>query len=123
MPGMPADDALHYRMHRDPRCSHQQIIRQVLRLRKEPILDVGAAQGMLGQTVKEAGGGGLVMDAVEMNPRWAEMARPYYRQVFATSIEAAPLPSKTYRTVVCGDVLEHTPDPVAVLRRLREAAA
>src|SRR4030095_1029375 len=36
--------------------------------------------------------------------------------------EAAPLPDRTYRMVLCGDVLEHTADPVAVLKRLRQAA-
>jgi 2-polyprenyl-3-methyl-5-hydroxy-6-metoxy-1,4-benzoquinol methylase len=109
----------HYRLHRDPRSSHQQIIGHVLRLKKDPVLDVGAAQGIFGRLAE---GSGLVMDAVEPHPEWAEHARPHYRQVFNSTIEAAPLPQKTYRTVICGDVLEHTADPVAVLRRLRGAA-
>jgi 2-polyprenyl-3-methyl-5-hydroxy-6-metoxy-1,4-benzoquinol methylase len=109
----------HYRLHRDPRSSHQQIIGHVLRLKKDPVLDVGAAQGIFGRLAE---GSGLVMDAVEPHPEWAEHARPHYRQVFNATIEAAPLPEKTYRTVICGDVLEHTADPVAVLRRLRRAA-
>jgi 2-polyprenyl-3-methyl-5-hydroxy-6-metoxy-1,4-benzoquinol methylase len=109
----------HYRLHRDPRSSHQQIVGHVTRLGKQPVLDVGAAQGILGRLLE---GSGLVIDAVEPNPQWAEHARPHYRQVFNTTIEAAPLPEKTYRTVLCGDVLEHTADPVAVLRRLRQAA-
>jgi 2-polyprenyl-3-methyl-5-hydroxy-6-metoxy-1,4-benzoquinol methylase len=109
----------HYHLHRDPRSSHQQIIGHVLALRRQPVLDVGAAQGMLG---KLAEGSGLAMDAVEPNPEWAEHARPHYRQVFATSIEDAPLPERTYQLIVCGDVLEHTVDPVAVLNRLCRAA-
>ena len=109
----------HYRLHHDPRSSHQQILGHVLRLRKDPVLDVGAAQGMLGRQLQ---GTGLTLDAVELNPDWAEQARPFYRRVFVSGIEAAPLPARTYRTVVCGDVLEHTVDPVAVLRRLRAAA-
>jgi len=109
----------HYRLHRDPRSSHQQIIGHVLRLKKDPVLDVGAAQGIFGRLAE---GSGLVMDAVEPHPEWAEHARPHYRQVFNSTIEAAPLPDKSYRTVICGDVLEHTADPVAVLRRLRGAA-
>jgi len=35
----------------------------------------------------------------------------------------APLPDAEYKLVVCGDILEHTPDPVAVLKRLRQASA
>ena len=109
----------HYRLHRDPRSSHQQIVAHVLRLRKEPILDVGAAQGILGRLLE---GSGLAIDAVEPHPQWADHARPHYRQVFNTTVENAPLTDGTYRTVLCGDVLEHTVDPVAVLRRLVRAA-
>ena len=109
----------HYHLHRDPRSSHQQIIGHALRLRRQPVLDVGAAQGILGQLLQ---GSGLEIDAVEMHPQWAEDARPFYRRVFNHTIEDAPLPERTYQTVLCGDVLEHTVDPVAVLRRLRRAA-
>lgn len=113
------DRAPHYRLHRDPRSSHQQIARLVRRLRAGPVLDVGAAQGVLGQLV---GGDGLALDAVEPNPLWAERARAHYRRVFASTIEDAPLEPGSYRVVVCGDVLEHTVDPVAVLRQLRRVA-
>ena len=109
----------HYRLHRDPRSSHQQIIGHVLRLRRQPVLDVGAAQGILGQLLQ---GSGMDIDAVEMHPQWAEDARPYYRRVFNSTIEDAPLPERTYQMVLCGDVLEHTVDPVEVLRRLKRAA-
>jgi 2-polyprenyl-3-methyl-5-hydroxy-6-metoxy-1,4-benzoquinol methylase len=113
------DRELHYRLHRDPRSSHQQIARIVRRLGATPILDVGAAQGILGQL---AGGDGLVLDAVEPHPGWAERARPHYRAVYTSTIEAAPLAPASYRVVVCGDVLEHTVDPIAVLGELRRVA-
>lgn len=109
----------HYRLHRDPRSSHQQIAGLVQSLKLSPVLDVGAAQGMLGHLVQ---GSGIVMDAVEANPEWAEQARPYYRNTWASIVQDAPLPAREYKLVVCGDVLEHTPDPVEVLKRLREAA-
>ena len=109
----------HYRLHRDPRSSHQQIAGLVQSLKLSPILDVGAAQGMLGHLIQ---GGGLVIDAVEANPEWANLARPYYRNTWASIVQDAPLPNREYKLVVCADVLEHTPDPVAVLKRLREAA-
>lgn len=83
-----------------------------------PVLDVGAAQGMLGQAL----GHEFVLDAVEPNPRWAEHARAFYRDVFAARVEDAPLEPGAYAMVVCADVLEHTPDPVAVLGELRQAA-
>ncbi len=111
---------LHYRLHRDPKSSHQQIAALLRRLRPQPILDVGAAQGLLGQMLQDDG---LVLDAVEPNAAWAEHARPWYRQVYAATIEGARLPAHTYAAVVCADVLEHTVDPQAVLSELRAVAA
>jgi 2-polyprenyl-3-methyl-5-hydroxy-6-metoxy-1,4-benzoquinol methylase len=87
--------------------------------RFQPVLDVGCAQGMLGAMMQ---GGGIEIDGVEPNESWAAMARPMYRNVFATTIENAPLEAGRYRLVVCGDVLEHLPDPVQTLRQLRRAA-
>ncbi|HZL37340.1 MAG TPA: class I SAM-dependent methyltransferase [Tepidisphaeraceae bacterium] len=110
---------IHYRSHRDPRSSHQQISRLVRQLAQSPVLDVGAAQGMLGKSLE---GSSIVLDAVEANPEWAALARPYYRTVHACYIQDAPLADHTYKVIVCADVLEHTPDPVAVLRQLRKAA-
>ncbi len=67
-------------------------------------------------------GEGIAMDAIEANAEWAEHARPHYRRVFASTVEAADLPLREYDAVVCADVLEHVVDPVAVLRRLKAAA-
>lgn len=49
---------------------------------------------------------------------WADHAKPFYRNVFASTIEDAHLPDQVYRVVVCADVLEHTVDPVAVVQQL-----
>jgi len=89
------------------------------------VLDVGAAQGILGQIVKsdlQFAICNLQLDAVEPNPAWAEAAKPYYRQVINATVEAAELPDDTYDCIVCADVLEHLPDPLSTLRRLRRAA-
>jgi 2-polyprenyl-3-methyl-5-hydroxy-6-metoxy-1,4-benzoquinol methylase len=106
----------HYRLHNDPRSSHQQIAKIVRDLNRSPILDVGAAQGMLGELLQ---GSGLAIDAVEPNPTWADAARPNYRNVYAGTIESVSLPSEPYRVIVCADVLEHVVDPVAVLKQLK----
>ena len=110
---------MHYRLLGDSSSSHQQIAQLIRRLDTGPILDVGAAQGFLGQLLQ---GSGLPIDAVEPNPQWAERAAPFYRQVWPLTIEDAPLPARAYRVVVCADVLEHTADPTAVLQRLRDVA-
>lgn len=115
--------SIHYRPHTDPKSSHQQIARLVRELARDrgfqPVLDVGSAQGMLGAMLQ---GSGIEIDGVEPNESWAALARPMYREVFATTIEDAPLPDARYRMIVCGDVLEHLPDPVETLKRLRRAA-
>jgi 2-polyprenyl-3-methyl-5-hydroxy-6-metoxy-1,4-benzoquinol methylase len=110
---------LHYRLHKDTRSSHQQIARLLKQLKPATALDVGAAHGIIGRLVQ---GEGIAMDAVEANPEWAAHARPLYRRVYASTIEAAPLPTREYDAIVCADVLEHLVDPVATLRRLKLAA-
>jgi 2-polyprenyl-3-methyl-5-hydroxy-6-metoxy-1,4-benzoquinol methylase len=114
-----AEDQYHYRLKNDPLSSHYQIVRLVRELGGAPILDVGSAQGMLGQLLQ---GSGLEIDAVEPNPIWADSAKPFYRQLFIGTIETAQLPKNAYRVIVCGDVLEHTVDPISVLMQLREHA-
>jgi 2-polyprenyl-3-methyl-5-hydroxy-6-metoxy-1,4-benzoquinol methylase len=110
---------LHYTLHSGLQSSHQQIARLVRRVGRAPVLDVGAAQGFLGQLLQQDG---PIVDAVEPHPLWAAHARPYYRTVYASDIESAELPARYYAVVVCADVLEHTPDPVRVLRKLLQAA-
>jgi 2-polyprenyl-3-methyl-5-hydroxy-6-metoxy-1,4-benzoquinol methylase len=110
----------HYRLHRDPRSSHQQIAKRLRELGRSPVLDVGAAQGMLGEILA---GSGLVLDAVEPNPEWAAMCKPIYRNVITSEIENATIDGEPYGAIVCADVLEHTPDPQEVLGKLRRLAA
>ncbi len=110
---------MHYTLHSDPQSSHQQIVKLVRRVGRAPVLDVGAAQGFLGQMLHTEG---TPIDAIEPHPLWAEHARAYYQTVYASSIEAAELPAHRYPIVVCADVLEHTVDPVAALTQLRAAA-
>ena len=66
----------------------------------------------------------MTVDGVEAHPEWAQLARDAgaYRTVWASTVEDAPLPPKTYRMIICGDVLEHVVSPVSVLRKLRESA-
>lgn len=109
---------LHYRLHHDPKSSHQQISSYVRAAKKEPILDVGTAQGFLGQLLQQTG---LTIDAIEPNPEWAEVARPYYRNLQLSTVENAELPDDTYRVVVCADVLEHVVDPVGAIEVLKKA--
>lgn len=107
-----------YDLHHDPRSSHQKIARYVRSLGAGPVLDVGAATGQLGRLF----GRDLEVDAIEPDAVSAECARPFYRRVFGASVEAAELPAHHYRVLICADILEHTVDPAAVLRKLAEAS-
>jgi 2-polyprenyl-3-methyl-5-hydroxy-6-metoxy-1,4-benzoquinol methylase len=91
----------------------------VRRIGRAPVLDVGAAQGFLGQMLRQDG---LIIDAVERHPLWAAHAQPYYRRVYQSDIETAELPARYYSAIVCADVLEHTVDPRAVLGKLVQTA-
>lgn len=110
----------HYQLHHDPYSSHQQIARLIRKINAGPILDVGSAQGMLGELLQ---GSGLEIDAVEPNAEWAQAARRFYRHVYCDAIEKACLPLGYYRVVVCADVLEHTVDPHSVLYKLKDHAS
>ena len=47
------NNILHYTLHSDRQSSHQQIAQFVRRVGRAPVLDVGAAQGFLGQMLQQ----------------------------------------------------------------------
>src|SRR3954463_7964168 len=78
---------VHYRPHRDTKSSHAQIaalVGELARVGEIPVLDVGCAQGMLGNALARDGQN-VPIDGIEPNPTWAELARPMYREVWATT--------------------------------------
>ena len=119
--GLVGDAAIHdtYQLHRDARSSHQRIARFLRREGRAPILDVGCASGQLGRLLADTE---LAIDGIELNRLAAESARPFYRSIQSRRIEDAELPVGHYPVVVCADVLEHTPEPEAVLERLVAAS-
>lgn len=83
------------------------------------LLDVGAAGGAF---VAEAGAAGFRAEGIEATPEFAEVARTVLGVDVATgTIESAQLPGSTYDAITMWHVLEHIPEPVAELARLREA--
>lgn len=82
------------------------------------VLDVGTASGMLGRRFAAVG---WTLKGVEYKPEYAEAARQYYSDFYQGSITDAPDAFlQGQDVVVCADILEHTPDPQAVLTRLVE---
>ncbi len=88
-------------------------------LGRDPILDVGASSGQLGQLLA---GSGLTLDGIEPDAASAAVARPHYRSFSVSTVEAADLAGAPYRVIVAADVLEHTPDPTSVLKKLVAAS-
>ena len=108
-----------YSLHSDPRSSHQRIARFLRTLRRDPILDVGASSGQLGQLLA---GSGLTLDGIEPDAASAAVAQPHYRSFSVSTVEAADMVGAPYRVIVAADVLEHTPDPTSVLKKLVSAS-
>lgn len=99
-------------------CSSHTVIRDWLKPfpAGTRILDVGSATGIIGRMVQ---GAGLAMYGLEPNPEWAAAARPFYVEVKTGTLEGVERDYLTnFQVVVCGDVLEHMPDPQTALTNL-----
>ena len=85
------------------------------------VLDVGCAVGYLGEFLRRTTPGRWLA-GIEIDPGAAEKARQHYDQVIVGSIDDPAVWSQLQRRVdvmIFGDVLEHTADPVMVLRTAR----
>ncbi|TLN26516.1 class I SAM-dependent methyltransferase [bacterium] len=112
---------LPYLDKRDPWSSHAIIFRWIKeRPADTTLLDIGTASGTLGRLCQ---GLGITLNGIEPNPEWAEMARPYYREIFIGSLQEAPAAFiNDANVIVLADVLEHLPEPLSALRDLVEKA-
>jgi 2-polyprenyl-3-methyl-5-hydroxy-6-metoxy-1,4-benzoquinol methylase len=85
------------------------------------VLDVGCAVGYIGEFLRRSSPGRWLA-GIEIDPGAAEKARPHYDQVIVGSIDDPKVWTELQRNVdamIFGDVLEHTADPVEVLRMAR----
>lgn len=85
------------------------------------VLDVGCAVGYIGEFLRRSSPPRWLA-GIEIDPGAAEKARPHYDQVIVGSIDDQAVWNQLRRTVdamIFGDVLEHTADPIAVLRMAR----
>jgi 2-polyprenyl-3-methyl-5-hydroxy-6-metoxy-1,4-benzoquinol methylase len=89
------------------------------------VLDVGCAVGYIGEFLRRSSPGRWLA-GIEIDARAAEQARPHYDQVIVGSIDDPAVWSQLNRKVdamIFGDVLEHTSDPVMVLKMARPKLA
>lgn len=92
-------------------------LRRIDRLRpaRGRLLDVGTAAGAF---LKAAGDDGWDVTGIEPNAWLAEWGRTHYGvPIHVGSIDEVPLPAAHFDVVTLWDVIEHTPDPLHVLRR------
>ena len=95
----------------DPRPDIQQIVGP----RAGRVLDVGCGEGALGHALKESGAACVV--GVEADPAAAAVARERLDALVEGDAGAVDLPPGPFDWIVFADVLEHLPDPDAVLAR------
>lgn len=85
------------------------------------ILDIGAGSGLLARVLSRAGKK-VVIDGVEPNQFAAQLAAKYYRNVYTGLVQdhLDNIKKTNYNYVVLADVIEHIPNPLAVLSELLE---
>lgn len=87
---------------------------------KGTLLDVGCG---VGDFLVIARAEGWRCTGVEISPEAAAVARARGFEVIVGDATAVPLPPTRFDRVRCAHTLEHVPDPVRLLRTLRQAAA
>ncbi len=110
-----------YEFKPDRHSSHSMIVRWLGEGRGRPLLDVGAADGLLARPLTAAGWRvtGLERDpaAAQSGARWCE------HMIVANLDRAIPDLGGTYDAIVYGDVLEHLAEPLQVLTELNRFLA
>ena len=89
-------------------------------VKEGPVLDVGCDDGQLLLALRERG---LQVSGIEVSPDALARCRARGLHVMEGTIEDVTLEDAAYRTITLSHVLEHCPDPVAVLKKLWRALA
>jgi hypothetical protein len=113
----PQETQLPYVDKVDPWSSHAWIRDRLAKLPPGArVLDVGAASGTLGRMCSQQY---IVLNGIEPEQEWAEVARPFYANLLRSTLDRAPVQFLGgYQVVVLADVLEHMANPDLALTRL-----
>ncbi len=97
--------------------SHYWILNFLSRAKKPSrILDIGAADGYLGEILKQHG---HFLVGVETNSEFADKARAHYDILHSADVETFDFPNRgEFDYILLADVLEHLKDPGGLLRRV-----
>jgi 2-polyprenyl-3-methyl-5-hydroxy-6-metoxy-1,4-benzoquinol methylase len=87
------------------------------------VLELGCASGVFGANIKQRQNAEVW--GLELDPAAAKLASKHLDRVLQGTLEdhLGSLPSGHFDCIVCNDVLEHLPDPEAILRTLRRIMA
>jgi 2-polyprenyl-3-methyl-5-hydroxy-6-metoxy-1,4-benzoquinol methylase len=105
-----------YRLKQFKYNSHYWILKFLSKARRPArILDIGAADGYLGEILR---GQGHYLAGVESDSALAQTARAHYDDFHTVDVESFDFPDRgPFDFILLADVLEHLRDPAALLRR------
>ena len=105
-----------YAFKADPHSSHALILEWLGEGQGRPVLDVGAADGLLARRLTERG---WRVTGIESDPALAEAGAPHCQTMVRADLNAGlPDLHGPFAAIVYGDVLEHLVDPLGVLMGL-----
>lgn len=107
----------------DPHWADAQMVKLIGTNKR--VLEIGCASGHFGKYLKNKAG--CKVWAFEIDARLAELASPHYEKVYVGDIQQEnvfdQLAVKEFDVILCSNVLEHTADPLPVLKRLKNFLA
>ncbi|MFX0196937.1 MAG: class I SAM-dependent methyltransferase, partial [Candidatus Hodarchaeota archaeon] len=109
------------RLNSDPDGIHSLILDYVSKSGQLNILDLGCGNGVLGQEIRNKYGDKHYLCGVELDPQCAEMARPYYDNLFVGDIMNLQFLKNSWKKfdlILLVEVIEHLMTPSVVLRNL-----
>ena len=110
-----------YTLKTDPFSSHSVILDWLGEGRGRRLLDVGAADGLLGRHLTARG---WKVTGIEADPVMAAAGAAHCERMLVADLNrGVPALDGLFDTIVCGDVLEHLADPAGVLRALLDVLA
>ncbi|OGR53675.1 MAG: hypothetical protein A3I11_03455 [Elusimicrobia bacterium RIFCSPLOWO2_02_FULL_39_32] len=104
----------------DPHWADRQMVEFIGNGKK--VLEIGCATGYIGKFLKEKRN--CVLWAVELEQHAAEMARPFYENIFVGDVQSDNFFKgihEKFDVILCSNVLEHLTDPLGTILRLKHS--
>jgi 2-polyprenyl-3-methyl-5-hydroxy-6-metoxy-1,4-benzoquinol methylase len=113
--------SVRYAFKTDPYSSHSVVLDWLAEGRGRRLLDVGCADGQLGQRLAERG---WRVTGIEAHPDRAATAAAHCERVIVADLDRTlPALDGSFEAIVYADVLEHLANPLGTLRAINAALA